>query len=82
MAAQESAAYTRGVSSDHDAEVAAALQMLARTEAELDDAVAAAPESDNHLLTSPEIQALLLRAVNARNRLDRVLSSTWRSPGL
>jgi len=56
--------------------------MLARTEAELDDAVAAAPEIDNYLLTSPEIRALLLRAVNARNHLDSVLSSTWRSPGL
>jgi hypothetical protein len=70
------------VSSDHDAEVAAALTMLARTEAELDDAVAAAPEIENYLLTSPEIRALLLRAVNARNHLDSVLSSTWRSPGL
>lgn len=82
MAPQESTAYRRGVSSDHDAEVAAALQMLARTEAELDDAVADAPEIDNYLLTSPQIRALLLRAINARNHLDRVLSSTWRSPGL
>lgn len=68
--------------SDHDAKLAAALHMLARTEAELDDAIASAPEVDNYLLTSPEIRALLLRAVNARNHLDSVLCSTWRSPGL
>ncbi len=56
--------------------------MLARTEAELDDAIAGAPEVESYLLTSPEIRALLLRAVNARNHLDSVLCSTWRSPGL
>jgi hypothetical protein len=82
VAPQGSTAYRRSVSSDHDAEVAAALTMLARMEAELDDAVAGAPEIDNYLLAAPEIRALLLRAVNARNHLDSVLCSTWRSPGL
>lgn len=81
VAARAGGAYTRGVSSDHAAEVAAALQMLAHTRAELDEAVAAAPEiSGSYALASPEIRALLVRAVKARNHLDRVLSSPQRSP--
>ena len=55
------------------------LQMLAHTRAELDEAVAAAPEiSGSDPLASPEIRALLVRAVKARNHLDSVLSSPRR----
>ena len=82
VAPRGGAAYTREVSNDQAAEVAAARRMLARARADLDQAIPGTPEIDgSYVLASPELRALLLRALNARIHLDNVvLSASRRSP--
>jgi hypothetical protein len=63
---------------DLAADVVAARQALSLARADLDEAVAAAPEVDGEeALASPGLLALLLRAVSAKNHLDHLeLSAT------
>ena len=66
------------MSNDPGAEVDAARRALSRARAELDEAVAAAAETDGEAaIASPGVLALLLRAVTAKNHLeDLVLATT------
>jgi len=66
------------MSNDPAADVVAARRALSIARADLDEAVAAAPEIDGEqALASPGILALLLRAVSAKNHLDHLeLSAT------
>ncbi len=49
---------------------------LSAARAELDEAVAAVPRVDGEAtVASPELVALLVRAVKAKNRLDDILSA-------
>jgi hypothetical protein len=58
---------------DLAADVVAARQALSSARADLDQAVAAAPEIDGEeALASPGLLALLLRAVSAKNHLDHL----------
>jgi hypothetical protein len=59
-------------------DVVAARQALSLARADLDEAVAAAPEVEGEeALASPGLLALLLRAVSAKNHLDHLeLSAT------
>jgi hypothetical protein len=58
---------------DLAADVVAARQALSLARADLDEAVAAAPEVDGEeALASPGLLALLLRAVSAKNHLDHL----------
>jgi hypothetical protein len=63
---------------DLAADVVAARQALSLARADLDEAVAAAPEVEGEeALASPGLLALLLRAVSAKNHLDHLeLSAT------
>ncbi len=58
------------------ADVVAARQALTQARAKLDEAVAVTSEIDGgEIVASPEILALLLRVVNAKNHLDDVVLS-------
>ena len=63
---------------DPAAELVAARQALSVARADLDQAVAAVPDTDGEAaIASPGLLALLLRAVSAKNHVDRlVLSAT------
>jgi len=64
------------MTNDPAADVAAARQALTRARARLDEAVAVTCEPDGgEILASPELLALLLLVVNAKNDLDRVVLS-------
>jgi len=66
------------MSNDPAADVVAARRALTRARADLDEAVAAAPDIEGDAaMVSPGLLALLLRAVSAKHHLDRlVLSAT------
>ena len=65
------------MSNDPRAEVDAARKALSRARADLDEAVAAAPESDgDEAMASPGLLTLLLRAVSAKNHLDHLVLAT------
>jgi hypothetical protein len=62
---------------DPAADVVAARRALSIARADLDEAMAAVPESDGEeALASPGLLALLLRAVSAKNHLDHLELST------
>jgi hypothetical protein len=65
------------MASNPAADVAAAEETLARVRTELDEVVAVTPDVEgNDVLDSPELLALLLRAVNAKNHLESLVLST------
>ncbi|HTB60981.1 MAG TPA: hypothetical protein VLC06_24090 [Polyangia bacterium] len=65
------------MSNDPPADLVAARRALSIARADLDEAVAAVPDIDGEeTLASPGLLALLLRAVNAKNHLDDMLSAT------
>ncbi len=65
------------MASNSAADVAAAEAVLARVRTELDEVVAVTPDIEgNDVLDSPELLALLLRAVNAKNHLESLVLST------
>jgi hypothetical protein len=70
------------MSNDPAVDVVAARQALSIARADLDEAVAAVPESDGgEVIASPGLLALLLRAVTAKNHLDDlVLCATVEMP--
>jgi hypothetical protein len=64
------------MASNPAADVAAAEEVLARVRTELDEVVAVTPDVEGSaVLASPELLALLLRAVNAKHRLDSLVLS-------
>jgi hypothetical protein len=66
---------------DPPADLVAARRALSLARADLDEAVAAAPEIDGEeTIAPPGLLALLLRAVSAKNHLDDVLSATVETP--
>jgi hypothetical protein len=65
------------MSNDSAADVDAARRALSRARADLDEAVAAAPDADREApLASPGLLTLLLRAVSAKNHLEHLVLST------
>lgn len=61
------------MSNDPGADVVAARRALSIARADLDEAVAAVPETDGEeAFASPGLLALLLRAVSAKNHLDHL----------
>ena len=61
------------MSNDPAADVVAARRELSLARADLDEAVAAVPETDGEdALASPGLLTLLLRAVSAKNRLHHL----------
>jgi hypothetical protein len=64
------------MSNDPPADLVAARRALSIARADLDEAVAAAPEIDgDETIAPPGLLALLLRAVSAKNHLDDMLSA-------
>jgi hypothetical protein len=77
MAYRVRAAYPGFVPDVPDGDLADARRALSAARAELDDAVAAVPQVDGEeTVASPQLLALLFRAVKAKNHLDDVLSAT------
>ena len=74
-------AYRQAVPDDPDGDLVAARRALSVARTELDEAVAAVPQIDGQeAIASPELLALLFRAVKAKHHLDDVLSAS--SPGI